>query len=186
MRRAFIIQIAALFSFLAVAHGANCTNKFSGLQTCAVLNGLPVRATTAELAAVVSVFDQNIMTMYDAAVVGGLNKNEKCKAMYIDLYCASQGGSLAGPCNGTANGIWVCPEWCVEMWTECLSDASMRTSIIAQACPAVSAYIRAPCFGSNGVFGMKASSSETGARPAARWVALALALAAVRLDSMLF
>jgi len=184
MRRPCILHIAALLGFLAAAHGTNCTNKFSGLKTCAVLNGLPVTGTTAEFTAVVSVIDQTIATMYDAAVVGGLNKNEKCKAMYIDLYCASQGGLLAGPCNGTANGIWVCPEWCAEMWTECLSDASMRTSIIAQACPPVSKPKGAPCFGSNGVLGMKAASSAESSRPAARWVALALALAAVRLGVM--
>jgi hypothetical protein len=181
MRHAFIIQIAALFSFLAVAHGANCTNKFSGLQTCAVLNGVSVNATNAGLAAVVSTIDGTIVSMYDAAVVGGLNKNEKCKAMYTDFYCASVGGLSAGACNGTANGIWLCPEWCTEMWTECLSDESTRKSIISQSCPDITAPKGAPCFGSNGVFGMKASSSETGARPAARWVALALALAAVRL-----
>ena len=181
MRRTCMLHITAFLGFLAVAHGTNCTNKFSGLQTCAVLNGLPVRGSNAELTAVVSVIDQTIVTMYNAAVVNGLNRNEKCRAMYIDLYCASQGGLLAGPCNGTANGKWLCPEWCVEMWTECLSDASMRTSIIAQACPPVSAYIRAPCFGSNGVLGMKATSSAEISRPAARWVALALALAAVRM-----
>ena len=178
MRHSFIIHIGALFSFFAVAHGTNCTNKFSGLKTCAVLNGLPVTGTNAELTAVVSVIDQTIATMYDAAVVGGLNKNEKCKAMYTDLYCASQGGLLAGPCNGTANGIWVCPEWCTEMWTECLSDESMRTSIISQACPSITAQKGAPCFGSNGVLGM---SSAVSSRPAERWVALALALVAVRL-----
>lgn len=181
MRHAFIIQIAALCSFLAVAHGANCTNKFSGLQTCAVLNGLPVDATNAGLAAVVSVIDGSIVSMYDAAVVGGLNKNEKCKAMYTDFYCASQGGLIAGSCNGTANGIWLCPEWCTEMWTECLSDESTRTSIISQSCPSITAPKGAPCFGSNGVLGMKASSSAVNSRPAERWVALALALAAVRL-----
>jgi hypothetical protein len=70
------------------------------------------------------------------------------------------------------------------MWTECLSDASMRTSIIAQACPPVSKPKGAPCFGSNGVLGMKAASSAESSRPAARWVALALALAAVRLGVM--
>jgi hypothetical protein len=184
MRRACIIHITALFSLLAVAHGTNCTNKFSGLKTCAVLNGLPVRGTNAELTAVVSVIDQTIATMYDAAVVGGLNKNEKCKAMYIDLYCASQGGLLAGPCKGTANGIWVCPEWCVEMWTECLIDESTRTSIISQSCPSITAPKGAPCFGSNGVLGMKVTSSAESSRPATRWVALALALAAVQLGAI--
>ena len=107
MGQTLMMQIATLFSFLAVAHGTNCTNKFSGLQTCAVLNGLPVRGSNAELTAVVSVIDQTMTAAYNAAVVNGVNRNEKCKAMYIDLYCASQGGLLAGPCNGTANGIWV-------------------------------------------------------------------------------
>ena len=178
MRRTCMLHITAFLGFLAVAHGANCTNKFSGLQTCAVLNGLPVRGSNAELTAVVSVIDQTIVTMYNAAVVNGLNRNERCRAMYIDLYCASQGGLLAGPCNGTANGIWVCPEWCTQMWTECLSDESMRASIIAQACPSITAQQGAPCFGSNGMLGM---SSAVSSRPAERWVALALALVAVRL-----
>ena len=181
MRHSFIIQITALFSFFAVAHGANCTNKFSGLKTCAVLNGLPVSGSNTELTAFVSPLDGVITNMYDTAVVGGLNKNERCKTMYIDFYCAERGGLMAGSCNGTANGIWLCPEWCSEVWTECLSDASTRTSIISQSCPSITAPKGAPCFGSNGVLGMKASSSAVNSRPAARWVALALALAAVRL-----
>ena len=60
-------------------------------------------------------------------------------------------------------------------------DANIDNCAILSVHERVPYMIRTPCFGSNGVLGMKASSSAVNSRPAERWVALALALAAVRL-----
>lgn len=156
-----------LLSTLTLSRGVNCTAKFAGLGTCAVLNGLPASGTAAQLGgAAMALLDEEVVDRYiiDSHSSGAVSSSKSCQEIYTQFHCvlltstpvASDAGpayKFAAPCNDTGARMLPCYDWCTEYLTLCVPTLPRRYR--ADLCTTWSAPRAASCFGSNGRLGMK-------------------------------
>ena len=190
MQRACTVLV--LLSTVGVAHGVNCTERFANLTTCSVFNAVSASGTAGQMAAV-NAIQESVVTSYGSNA--NIIKSESCMEIYYQYSCLmSMVGNVADPgtpneayfnavpCNSAGQVLKSCLGWCHEFANTCYSGQTRL--IFREACITSSAPAGQPCFGNNGVLGMKPGSSAPSSRPSARWVALPLAVAAVRLGGV--
>jgi hypothetical protein len=183
----------ALLSMAAGAHGANCTARFANLTTCSVFNGVPASGNALQIAAT-STMQESVVTAYGADT--GITRSESCMGIHHAFRCLtfmhlkdetvtpeSESYRFGVPCNGGGELLKACVDWCYQYANACYSGNGIPE--MRENCKTLSAPAGQPCFGDNGVLGMKPRSSASSSRPSARWVALPLAVAAVRLGGAL-
>lgn len=180
---------AVLFSTLALSRAANCTAKFEGLVTCAVLNGVPASGTPAQLGhEAMALLDQEVMDRYslDRHSSGLISQSEMCAAIYAKFQCvhrtaervtsdAGVGYQHAAPCNDTGARMLPCYQWCAEYMAVCIP--TMPLKYVTDLCTMYSAPRTDACFGSNGRLGMlppwkEAADSGAHSPQAPSWVGM--------------
>jgi len=188
-----LCTVLVLLGTVGVAHGVNCTERFpNNLTTCSAFNGVPASGTAQQMARVNGMQD-TVVTGYSSDT--SLIKSESCMKIYYAANClAYMVGSVADPgtpaeayfnavpCSRQGQVLKMCLDWCYEYADTCYSG-QYRLSF-REACKTSSAPAGQSCFGNDGVLGMKPGSSASTSRPSARWVALPLAVAAVRLGGV--
>lgn len=109
---------------------------YSGLTTCAVLNGARMRDRSETY-----IFAVENMAKYSYENDMYVNKSDACQKFFYDVYCVETSRTVTS----TGEPIQICYQWCLQYSRACVVDSSCRSS----APPG------AECFGNNGTFGMK-------------------------------
>jgi hypothetical protein len=130
-----------------------CDNTFSNLTTCSVLNGLSYGVSDEEVASYMPNFEKRLDDLYATSdKTHNFTKSDKCKALMYDVTCAASTFSLIVT-NRTCAPIKVCFEWCEEYMRTCLP--SISDEVVNSQCQPLTVPKGTPCFGSNGMLGMK-------------------------------
>ena len=187
-----LCTVLVLLGTVGVAHGVNCTDRFANnLTTCSVFNEVSASGTEQQMAGVNRIQDM-VVTAYgsDTSII----KSESCMKIYYAFTCLNfMVGSIvspgtpgesymyAVPCNSNGQVLKPCLDWCYEYANTCYSGQFRLT--MRDGCKTIGAPAGQSCFGNDGVLGMKPGSASS-SRPSARWVALPLAVAVVRLGGV--
>jgi hypothetical protein len=126
---AVVLKAALVLGMLAGSDGAGCTNTFSGLTQCAVLNGQTTDANTA-------VMQNPELYWLDQAYTGAMSPDTgttECRAAFNAFNCVNWAyGAGAGPCkNGT--GMPPCFSLCADWVQKCFQRMPNRESIDGRA-----------------------------------------------------
>jgi hypothetical protein len=123
----------------------SCDKTFSGLTTCAVLNGLSFTTTNALIS--IPLIEYQIEQFYNTSDQIGFTKSASCMAILYDVTCVTAGREL-GLSTSTCEPIKMCFEWCAEFVRTC--RPTDPEEIVMQTCDSPSAKKGDTCFGKNG------------------------------------
>jgi hypothetical protein len=136
MSRLFVVEAhhacatVVILSLILAAHGAECPNSFSGLTTCAVLNGFSSVGSVAELENLASGVEVRVADSYDSLSMPFV-KDNACKTVYEPFLCWQSGNvNIGGECiDGTVvpssvTMLLACSEWCTAAMSVCMPDAT--------------------------------------------------------------
>lgn len=138
-----IMIAVTMFAAIAVVDGASCNNKFSGLTTCAVLNGMSRSLEANTLGMTITQVESQISMFYNNTVE--LVKSDLCKGYMYNVSCIGQGLSF-GLSSSTCEPIKVCFESCLEYVRTCgINDPNPEKS-----CELLSAPRGTDCYASSG------------------------------------
>lgn len=122
-----VAQALVLLSVVAVADGAGCTNTFSGLTQCAVLNGQTTNADTTtvmqnpELYWLDYTYEQPLSPDTDTT---------ECRAAFNSFHCVNWAhGAGSGPCSTTGQAMPPCFSLCADYVQKCFQRLPTRFGI---------------------------------------------------------
>jgi hypothetical protein len=135
---------------------AICSNQYTGLTTCAVLNAYPTRDSDMEY---ILRHQFYIPDSFNTAPATFMNKSDTCRALYYDLTCFQ----YATMCTSTGEPLKLCVQSCVRFYQAC---RFMDAATIFSTCNDVSAPQGTQCFRSTGILNCGPNSnSTTGSTP---------------------
>jgi hypothetical protein len=119
-----------LLSVLCVACAAECPNAFSGLTTCAVLNGQTSVGSALELKTLAPGLEARVQNAY-ASLSLPFVKGVECKAVFEPFLCwQSATPIIAGICPDGADAphsvtpFLACSQWCADAMRVCMPSAT--------------------------------------------------------------
>ena len=122
-----------------------CPNTFSGLTTCAVLNGLSYTGATALTQ--IPTIETQVVQFYSTAHWNGYTKSASCMAIFYDFQCVIRGKDI-GLSTRLCEPIKPCYDWCVEYHRTCKPTSLETTN--PQTCDFIKPRDNTGCFGKNG------------------------------------
>jgi hypothetical protein len=129
-----------------------CKNTYSGLTTCAVVNGYPTQETDME-----RILSHEFGIPYEFNIVPAtsMNKSDACRALYYDYRCLQ----YALPCTSTGGPLKICYDTCVRMIRTCYSEQSAAN--IHTSCKDITAPDWTQCSISTGILNCGPNSNST-------------------------
>jgi hypothetical protein len=126
MHAAVVLNAVVVLGMLAVADGASCTNTFSGLTQCAVLNGQTTNANTAVMRNTELFW---LDYTYEQPLRPDTNTLE-CRAAFNSFYCVNWAyGAGAGPCSSDGQAQPPCFSLCADWVQKCFQRMPNRESL---------------------------------------------------------
>ena len=126
MHAAVVLNAVLVMGMLAVADGVSCTNTFSGLTQCAVLNGQTTNANT-------EVMRNAELFWLDEQYRGAMSPDTdtaECRAAYNAFYCVNWAhGAGAGPCSSGGQTQPPCFSLCADWVEKCFQRMLNRESL---------------------------------------------------------
>lgn len=159
--RACFTLLAALVALAPAAQAIQtCTQKFSDLKVCTMLNGLLATGDATRLDAT-KMIEVRINEGYDKLTA--FRKNDECKDLRTTFGCVTAlslpDSTGAAPCSSKGQPLKICKALCIKYFKSCITDttdAQIEAQCTNQAAPAGD-----ECFGDAGVLGMKSAANTS-------------------------
>ena len=117
-----IFNAVLLSCVLAVADSASCNKTFSGLTTCAVLNGMSHNLEEYAVSTTIGTIEKSIRDSYAPAALIFV-MSDSCKAKMYNTTCISVATHF-GLSTSTCEPIKLCYESCVDFVSTCMVNVT--------------------------------------------------------------